>query len=73
MFEFSNESKTAKQMLHRLRVQSSLLSKLFFVRTPANDGKHPGNLDSQAEMSVRVWKTTVRDWPTDRPTVPTDR
>ena len=24
--------------------------------TPANDGKHPGDFDSQAEMSVRVWK-----------------
>ena len=29
---------------------------LFELQTPANDGNVPGDFDSRAEMSVRVWK-----------------
>ena len=47
MFEFSNESKTAKQILHRLRVQSSLLSKLiFFTLRP------PQTMENILEISI---------------------
>ena len=36
------------------------MSKLFFLTLdPANNGEFPGNVDRQAEMSVRVWKRCV--------------
>ena len=76
MFEFSNESKTAKQMLHRLRVQSSLLSKLFFfVSGP------PQTMENILEIWIARQKCPCVSGkrplgtgrPTDRPYRPTVR
>ena len=47
-----------EMLKRRLRIQACLFFKLclFELQTPANDGKIPGDVDSWAEVPVRVRK-----------------
>ena len=57
-FERVEQNTKQNLKLHRLRVQIFFEKKVIFfeLKTPADDGKHLGYFDSQAEMSVGVRK-----------------